>query len=258
MNTNKVGIKKALVLLLTFLLTISLASTSIAFAGNEPTNELQGEAKMPEVPGQPENVVQYNKTDVVPVAETEKVLSGEPALFAYQNMTMLFNSTMNCNLVITSEPSANQKIFALTLDPNQTMTLTMNFGSDPLQNEQERDKNLNFYTSIEPNATVELKAQLKLYINQTKLTEELGWEVNPEKLTWMFWNGTQNQWIKVPSFIDQNGYLTCNTDHFSIWTVGENEEQTAAFTDMTLVYSTIGVVLALVTAIAIVVFHKRK
>jgi hypothetical protein len=138
------------------------------------------------------------------------------------------------------------------------MTLTMNFGSDPLQSEQERDKNLNFYASIEPNATVELKAQLRLYINQTKLTEELGWEVNPEKLTWMYWNGTLNQWIKVPSYIDQNGYLTCNTDHFSIWTVGEIEEQTKAFTDITLVYSTLGVVSTLVVAIGIAVFHKRN
>jgi hypothetical protein len=134
----------------------------------------------------------------------------------------------------------------------------MNFGSDPPQGEQEREKNLNLYASIEPNATVELKAQLKLYINQTKLTKELDWEVNPEKLTWMFWNGTLNQWIKVPSFIDHNGYLTCNTDHFSIWTVGEMEEQTKAFTDMTLVYSTLGIVSTLLVAIGIVVFHKRN
>ncbi len=85
---------------------------------------------------------------------------------------------MKCDLVITAEATANQKIFALSMDPNQTMTLTMNLGSDPLQSEQDRDKNLNFYASIEPNATVELTAQLRLYINQTELNKELDWEVN--------------------------------------------------------------------------------
>ncbi len=95
------------------------------------------------------------------------------------------------------------------------MTLTMNFSDDPLLNEQDRDKNLNFYASIEPNATVELTEQLRLYINQTELNQELDWEVSPEKLSWMYWNGTQNEWVKVPIIIDQDGYLVCNTDHFS-------------------------------------------
>ncbi len=61
----------------------------------------------------------------------------------------------------------------------------------------------------------------------------------------MYWNGTQNEWTQVPSFIDQNGYLTCNTDHFSVWTVGEKAdvtEQTQAIADMTLVYGGIGAV----------------
>ena len=261
MIINKVGINKFGVLFLTLLLAINFATIAIAFAENDSPNEPQGEAKIPEVPGLPENVVQYNKTDVVPVAQAEKVKSGEPALFAYQNTTILFNSTMNCDLVITAEATAYQKIFALSVDPNQTMTLTMNLGSDPIQNEQVRDKNLNFYASIEPNATVELTAQLRLYINQTELKQELGWEVSPEKLTWMYWNGTQNEWVKVPSFIDQNGYLTCNTEHFSIWTVGEmadSTEQTEGVADMTLVYGGIGVVIVAVIVLGVVVYSKRN
>ena len=261
MITKKVGLKKFSIILLTFVLVISLASVTLTFAENDSQNEAQGKLKVLEVPGLPEGVVQYNKTDVIPIDQEEKVQSGESALFAYQNTTMLFNSTMNCDLVITAETNAYQKIFALSVDPNQTMTLTMNFGSDPLQSEQERDKNLNFYANIEPNATLKLNAQLRLYINQTELSEELGWEINPEKLTWMFWNGTQNQWIKVPSYIDPNGYLTCNTDHFSIWTVGEvvyPTEQTEGVTDMTLVYGGIVVGLVAVVALGIVVYRKRK
>ena len=261
MIVNKVGIKKFGVLFLSLLLTINFASIALAFAGNDSSTEPQGEAKIPEVPGLPENVVQYNKTDVAPVAQAEKVLAGEPALFAYQNTTMLFNSTMKCDLVITAEATANQKIFALSVDPNQTMTLTMNLGSSPLQSEQDRDKNLNFFASIEPNATVELTAQLRLYINQTELKQELDWDVSPEKLSWMYWNGTQNEWVKVPSTIDPDGYLVCNTDHFSVWTVGEIADstgQTEDVTDMTLVYGGVGVVLVAVVAVGIIVFSKRK
>ncbi|MCJ7713316.1 hypothetical protein MUO66_02515 [Candidatus Bathyarchaeota archaeon] len=246
---------------MTLMLTINIASIAIAFAENDSANEPQGDAKMPEVPGLPENVVQYNKTDVVPVNQKEKVQSNEPALFAYQNTTMLFNSTMNCDLVITAEATANQKIFGLSMDPNQTMTLTMNFSSSPLQSEQDREKNLNFYASIEPNATVELTAQLRLFINQTELNQELNWEVTPEKLTWMYWNGTQSEWVKVPSTIDQDGYLVCNTDHFSLWTVGEiadTTEQTDDVTDMTLIYCGIGAAVVAVLAVAIIVYSKRK
>ena len=254
---------KLSVLFLTFLIVANFAPFALVFGENDTTSENQqplGVGNMPEVPGLPENVVQYNKTDVVPVAQMEKVQSGEPALFAYQNTTMLFNSTMNCDLVITAEPTANPKIFGLTMDPNQTMTLTMNLGSEPLQSNQDRDKNLNFYASIEPNATVQLTAQLRLYINQIELSQELGWEVTSEKLTWMYWNQTQNEWVKVLSTIDQDGYLVCNTDHFSVWTVGELadvSEQTDV-ADMTLVYGGIGAVIVAVLAVGIVVYKKRN
>lgn len=231
----------------------------MVFAGNELSSESQGKTKIPEVPGLPENVIQYNKTDITPEAQTEKVVSGEPALFAYQNTTMLFNFTQNVDLVITSKTSTTQKIFALTMDPNQTLTLTMNFGEDLLQVGQDRDRNLKFYAIIETNETVKLTAQLKLYINQTELSKDLDWEVEPEKLTWMFWNGTQNEWVKVPSFIDQNGYLTCNTDHFSVWTVGEDvSEKSQNVVDMTLIYGGVGIGLIIVVALGLVLYTKRN
>ena len=263
MMINGLRKNKLSVLILTFLIVVNFAPFALVFGENDTTSENQqplGVGNMPEVPGLPENVVQYNKTDVVPVAQMEKVLSGEPVLFAYQNTTMRFNSTMNCDLVITAEATANHKIFGLTIDPNQTMTLTMNLGSSPVQSNQYRDKNLNFYASIEPNATVQLSAQLRLYINQTELSQELGWEVVPSELTWMYWNQTHNGWTQVPSFIDQDGYLTCNTDHFSVWTVGELadvSEQTDV-ADMTLVYGGVGAAIAIVLAVGIVVYKKRN
>ncbi len=245
-----------------FFLTGILVLPTLVYAGIQPgkENESAGVGNIPEIPGLPDNAVQYNKTNISPIAQKEQVLAGEPVLFAYQNTTMLFNSTMNCDLVITAEATANQKIFGLSMDPNQTMTLTMNFSSSPLQNELAREKNLNFYANIEPNATIQLSAQLKLFINQTELDQELNWEVNASKLTWMYWNGTQNEWTQVPSTIDQDGYLVCDTDHFSLWTVGEEDlaEKTQAIIDMALIYGAIGVGIAVVLAIGIAVCSKRS
>lgn len=263
MSKYKIGKNKARVFILTFLIVTTFAPITVAFAENNstPENEPQEVRNILEVPGLPDNVVQYNKTDLTPVAQMEQVLSGEPALFCYENTTMLFNSTMNCKLVITAEPTANQKIFALSIESNQTMTLTMNLGNSPLQNEQDREKNLNFYASIEPNSTVQLNAQLRLFINQTELSQELEWEVSPSKLTWMYWNGTKNEWVQVPSYIDQNGYLVCNTDHFSLWTIGEvgdPAEQTQAVIDMAFIYGGIGVGIIILVALGIVVYSKRS
>ena len=43
-----------------------------------------------EVPGVPDNAVQYNKTGVTPVAQMEQVKAGEPALFCYRNITRTY------------------------------------------------------------------------------------------------------------------------------------------------------------------------
>jgi hypothetical protein len=42
----------------------------------------------------------------------------------------------------------------------------------------------------------------------------------------MYWNRTRAEWEAVESQMDQNGYLVCNTDHFSTWTVAEISEST--------------------------------
>jgi hypothetical protein len=116
--------------------------------------EPSGDGNYPEVPGVPDNAVQYNKTETTPVAEMEQVQAGEPALFCYRNMTMLMNCTQNCSAVFTADPDVTPKILGLSIEPNQTMTLTMNMYRSPLQGEQVMERTLNFYLGIEPNAEV--------------------------------------------------------------------------------------------------------
>ena len=235
-------------------------TTPVTTAGSgEPT----GEGKYPDVPGAPDNAVQYNKTDTTPVAEMAQVAAGEPALFQYRNMTMLMNCSKNCDVVFSADPDVTPKILGLSVEPNQTMALTMNMYGSPLQGEQVMERTLNFYLGIEPNAKLQLTAQIRLHINQTELSQELNREINASRLTWMYWNTTQAQWVQVESFMDQNGYLVCNTDHFSTWTVAELADTTEPPTDTTqsgipVVYIYIGAATIAIVVVVAGVFAYKK
>jgi hypothetical protein len=208
---------------ITLLMVLYFAPLCLASAGADQASDM---GKM-EMPGVPDNAVQYNKTDMTPVAQMEQVQAGEPALFQYRNMTMLMNCTRNCSLVVTVDPTVKPQLFGLSIEPNQTMTLTMNLSGSPLEGAQTMERTLNCYYGIEPNAALQLRGQLRLHINQTELSRELNREVNASRLTWMYWNQTRAEWEAVDSYMDQNGYLVCNTDHFSTWTVAEISESTA-------------------------------
>jgi hypothetical protein len=246
------------------LMVLYIASLSLAYAGAGQTTDA---GKILEIPGVPDNAVQYNKTDVTPVAQMEQVMAGEQALFCYRNTTMLMNCTRNCDIVFTADPAVAPKIFGLSIDPNRTMTLTMNLSGSPLEGAQVMERTLNFYMGIEPNATIQLEAQIRLHINQTELSQQLNREVNASRLTWMYWNGTRAEWETVPSYMDQNGYLVCNTDHFSTWTVAEISESTeardseTALTNgmqMAYVYAGIAVVIIIALGAGVYTNSKRK
>lgn len=214
--------KKIMASIITLLMTLYFTPLCLASIGGGQGSD----AGKIEVPGLPDDAVQYNKTDVTPVAEMEQVKAGEPTLFQYRNITMLMNCTRNCDLVVTVDPTVKPQLFGLSIDPNQTMTLTMNLSGSPFEGAQVMERTLNFYFGIEPNATVQLNAQLRFYVNQTELSQQLNREVNASRLAWMYWDKTRTEWEQVESHMDQNGYLVCNTDHFSTWTVAEISEST--------------------------------
>lgn len=252
--------------------TLLIIALSIPIVLAENTQQItvgqqapSGINKYPEVPGAPDNAVQYNKTDITPLQEKEQVKAGEQALFQYRNMTMLMNCTQDCEVVFNNDQEVTPKILGLTIEPNQTMKLTMNMSKSPLYGETVMQRTLNFYLTIEPNAIVELQAQIRLHINQTELNGELNREVNASKLTWMYWNQTRAQWEAVESYMDQNGYLVCNTDHFSTWTVAEMEQINDATTPSTqndafpIEYIAIGIVAAMgIIVLGLVAYRNRK
>jgi hypothetical protein len=233
-------------------------------AENSSAPETPATPNYPDIPGgTPENAVQYNKTDVTPSGQLEQVKAGEPALFRYRNMTMLMNCTQNCSLVVTVDPELTPKTLCLDMEPNQTMTLTMNMSGSPLQGEQVMEQALNFYLGLEPNAEAQFNAQIKLHINQTELNAELGRVVNASELTWMYWNQTQAKWQPVECYMDQNGYLVMNTNHLSTWTVAEvsdtieppPENPQSGFPTMYVYLAVIAAVVA-VAAVGVVVYLR--
>jgi hypothetical protein len=248
---------------ITLLMVLYFAPLCLASAGAGQGSD----AGKIEVPGVPDNAVQYNKTDITPVAQMEQVAAGEPTLFQYRNMTMLMNCTRNCDLVVTVDPTVKPQLFGLSIDPNQTMTLTMNLSGSPLEGAQVMEQSLNCYFGIEPNAPLQLSAQLRLHINQTELNQQLNREVNASRLTWMYWNRTRTEWEPVDSYMDQNGYLVCNTDHFSTWTVAEISESTEVpdpettlnnGVQMAYVYAGIAAAVIIVLGVGIYANSKRR
>lgn len=174
-------------------------------------------------PDMPQNAVQFNRTDITPSGRMETIQAMEMNVFFYRNVTLMMNCTRNCEMNVTIDPQVKNRIVSVSVEPNQTMTLTMNVSASPPQGEAVMERTLNFYMGLEPNSTLQLQGQLRLHINQTELSAELGREINASRLTWMYWNQTQAQWIPVESYMNQDGYLICNTDHFSTWTVAEVE-----------------------------------
>lgn len=205
--------------------TSSTATPSSTPSGNQTgySNDTQNTPSQntTNMPGIPENAVQFNRTNITPVAQREQVRAQEPTLFRYRNMTMLMNCSRNCEVVFNADSDVTPKLLGLSIEPNQTLSLTMNLSKSPLEGAMVMQQSLNFYLGIEPNATLQFRAQIRLYINQTELNQELNRTINASRLTWMFWNETRAEWQMVESYMDQDGYLVCNTDHFSTWTVTE-------------------------------------
>jgi hypothetical protein len=279
MSRNQ-GIKqrKLNALLITLLLVSAFASVAIVAAsndnggGSEQGQQAQtgNSTSAMSTMNQNQNTTNSggNQTNVfnsTAATERQQIQARQQTQLQVRNMTMLMNCTNNCEVVLSSDEDVAPQNFQLSLDANQTMKLEMNLSKSPLNGAMVNERTLNFYLGIEPNATMQLHAQIRLRINQTELSQSLNREVNASRLTWMYWNQTTAQWEKVESHMDQNGYLVCDTDHFSTWTVAEVEPvqepttQSTQSSGIPMEYFVIGTVAALaVVAVGIIAYKKRK
>ena len=168
-------------------LSLLMTLTFSAFVSVQ-ANGLNNSPNIP--PDMPQDALQYNRTEITPSGYMETVQAMEMNVFFYRNVTLMMNSTKNCEINVTIDREVQNRIVSVSVEPNQTMTLAMNVSGSPPQGEAVMERSLNFYLGLEPNATLQLQGELRLQINQTELGAELNREVNASRLTWMYWNQT--------------------------------------------------------------------
>ena len=205
-----------------------------------------GEQLHHEIPGISESAIICNLTDVTPTRLMKQIIANKMYAYAFRNVTLIMNCSKNSQLNITIDPDIQTRYLALVMEQNQSCLLNMNISASPPPGVMTMEQTLNFYWGIEPNNTLHLQAQLRLHINGTALTQQLNREVDTSKLTWMYWNKSESRWISVESYIDEDGYLTCDTTHFSIWTVAEINSQTTPWMTYGITSVTLGAIIVTV------------
>ncbi|PVX26569.1 MAG: hypothetical protein CW691_00975 [Candidatus Bathyarchaeum sp.] len=107
-----------LMTLLTFSAFVTVNATGQTNSNNTP-------------PDMPETAFQYNRTDITPSGHIESIQAMELGVFFYRNATLMMNCTQNCEMNITIDEHVQNKIVSINVDPNRTMTLTMNITAFP-------------------------------------------------------------------------------------------------------------------------------
>jgi len=182
--------------------------------------------------------------------------------YRFQNKTML---TLHSNVTIEGyincdeAPLIGDKQFELELEAERDLQMNMTCTREEVQKGLQlghtyrvRNRNQNllyqegFCIRIQTNKSGEeqIKAKLKIEVN----------EQNQEG-TWAFYNETHGGWESVPTSV-QGGYLVCETNHFSYWTILIPE------TDDDAIPAFVGIELVIgITVIAVVLgvyLKKRK
>ena len=226
---------------LCLLLTLCFMPLSVTFAAGSPSSS--------PIPGVPDDAVDCDRSTMTPNCEMEQIMAGTMHIYRYQHITMLMNCSQNMVMNMTSDTQVHNRIIGLDIEADQPFQLDVHVITNPPVGVQTMQRTLNTYWSLEPNATLQLHIQLRIHINESALNAELNRQINREQLRWMYWNQAQNRWEAVDSAIDPEGYLVCETTHFSTWTVAEIDPETPWLTYI------IG---GAVAAVAVVVIYLLK
>jgi len=174
---------------------------------------------VPDIPDIPKSALRFNYSDIMPKKLIQRVLAKKMHVFIFKNLTLVLNASRDLELNVTSGSKVVTRCFSLLLDLNHSIKIDMHITVSPPSGVKTIERSIGFYSIIEPNVTIPIRAQLRLYINETALQMKLHRMVNASRLRWAYWNGTN--WVPVDSYIDVEGYLVTNTTHFSTWTVLE-------------------------------------
>lgn len=165
--------------------------------------------------------VNVSRPDVVPKGFVEEITANRTHTFLFKNFALMLHSQRSLQVNITVDSKVTTRYFSLTVDPSESVHLEINANVTPPSGVIALERTLNLYVDIDPNVTVPLNARLRLHIDEAALEGELHRVINASRLTWAYWNRTRTGWVPVESYMDADGYLVCNTTHFSTWTVVE-------------------------------------
>jgi hypothetical protein len=175
----------------------------------------------PDIPGVPIRVRAYNYTMVVPRAFRWTVRERGGVVFAFRNTVIMFNSTKNLELNITTGNDIAQRLLRFELSHGSPLRLDMEMQLGPPAGVEAATNCVGFYLGIEPNSTAPTNARLGMLIDREAIEAHLGRTIDPQLLRWVYWNGTY--WVGVESVLDDDNVLEAETDHFSTWTIIETE-----------------------------------
>jgi len=201
-----------------------VAETGLFSVWTVQDTRLNRETQRPDVPGVPATTRAFNYTDRVPEVFRWTLREREHNTLQFRNTVVTFNSTRRVQLEITAQAEFRQRLFRLEIEPSKALALQVRLQSERPSAVGAPAGGLGFYCQVEPNATIPIQARLGVQIDAAALQEQLGREVDPQRLTWAYWNG--EIWQHVESTLDGENVLNADTGHFSTWTVLEEAEPT--------------------------------
>jgi len=172
-------------------------------------------------------------------------------------LTVQTNISVQGYINCSEAPKIGNKHFEIDIEAENDLEMNMTCTEEQKElgllkgsTHQVRNRNRNllyqegFCIRIQTNKSgaEQIKAQLKIQANNRNRNGE-----------WVYWDPTETEWVPVQT-TEQNGYLVCETNHFSTWTILVPETDAIwGFIGIEVVF--IGVV---VLAVVLVVYRKRK
>ncbi len=132
----------------------------------------------------------FNYTDTVPNQFRWSLEAREGTMLQFSNMAVYMNSTRGVQLELSAQNQVHQRLLKLEVDPSEALHLQMNLRTSQPEDVEPAMNNVGIYCEIEPNATVQLHAKLGLHIDPEAIKAQTGADVDPQRLTWAYWNGT--------------------------------------------------------------------
>ena len=173
----------------------------------------------PDTPGLHAETKAYNYTDVTPSGFQYKMQENTPTMLQFRYSAIYMHCTKPVDLEYSAEEQNRNRLIRVNVESENPLHLRFNLRESKPEEVNTPTKGIGFYCEIEPNQTI-TQARLGYEVNPIELQSK---GMDSERLSWAYWNGTH--WQIVESNLTQENVLETDTDHFSIWTIVELEEE---------------------------------